>query len=76
VIYKSLEDKTSSNLYIQGFTAEDNMDVSYIVPPLELTSSTSKVSCTPARSFPIVDLETIVTISEESSWLGTSHLTT
>jgi hypothetical protein len=28
VIYKSLEDKTSSNLYIQGFTAEDSMDVS------------------------------------------------
>jgi len=28
VIYKSLEDKTSSNLYIQGFTAEDSMEVS------------------------------------------------
>ena len=27
VIYKSLEDKTSSNLYIQGFRPEDTMEV-------------------------------------------------
>jgi len=79
VIYKSLEDKTSSNLYIQGFTAEDNMDVSLSplsVAHTQLMISTSKASCTPARSYPTVDLETIATTSEESSWLGTSHLTT
>ena len=79
MIYKSLEDKTSSNLYIQGFTAEDSMDVSLLFISLtraKLMDSTSKVSCILARSFPTVDLEMIVTISEESSWLGTSHLTT
>jgi hypothetical protein len=79
VIYKSLEDKTSSNLYIQGFTAEDNMEVSLL--PLSLThaklmDSTSKASCILARSYPTVDLGMIVTTSEGSSWLGTSHLTT
>jgi hypothetical protein len=28
VVYKSLEDKTSSNLYIQGFSPDDTMEVS------------------------------------------------
>jgi hypothetical protein len=37
----------------------------------KLMCSTSKASCILARSYPTVDLEMIVTTSEELSWLGT-----
>jgi hypothetical protein len=74
VIYNSLEDKNSSNLYIQGFLSIDSMQVSFecfaYQVRTKLIISSSRVSFTPESSSPPVDQRIVPETYEVSSWPG------
>jgi hypothetical protein len=74
VVYNSLEDKNSSNLYIQGFLSTDSMQVSPSDWPFpcegRADDSSSRVSFTPESLSPPVDQKIVPETYEVSSWPG------